>query len=69
MHCKLVDLRYGWATPRGSASQMRPWSEQLGERRLKASRPVITPSWPTSFWPKRLIGRHQEALLCAKAKR
>ncbi|MFF2179253.1 hypothetical protein ACFVT8_22795, partial [Lysinibacillus sp. NPDC058147] len=37
----------------------------LEERRLKASRPVITPS----CWPKRLIGRAQKALLCAKAKR
>ena len=40
----VVDLRYGWATPRGLAPQMRPWSEQVKERRLRASRPVITPS-------------------------
>jgi len=43
--------------------------QRIEERRLKPSRPVITPSWPTSCWPKRLIGRPQEALLCAKAKR
>jgi len=44
--------------------------QRLGERRLKASRPVITPSWPTSCWPeileratrvKRLTGRPQES--------
>jgi len=40
-----VDLRYDWATPRGSA---------IEERRLKPSHPVITPSWPTSCWPETL---------------
>jgi len=48
MRCILVDWSGGWATPWGSASQMRPWSEQVEERRLKTSHPVITPSWPTS---------------------
>jgi len=28
MCCILVDWSGGWATPWGSASQMRPWSEQ-----------------------------------------
>jgi len=42
--CKEVDWSGDWATPWGSASQMRPWSERVGERKLKASRPVITPS-------------------------
>jgi len=35
----LIDLRYDWATPWGSA---------IEERRLRASRPVITPLWPIS---------------------
>ena len=46
MQSEMVDWSGGWATPWGSASQMRPCSEA-----------------------KRLIGRPQEALLCAKAKR
>jgi len=71
--CILVDWSGGWAPPWGLAKE---------ERRLRASRPVITPSdqhpaatLALSFraknicCPKRLIGRPQEALLCAKAKR
>jgi len=27
MHCIMVDWSGDWATPRGLASQMRPWSE------------------------------------------
>ncbi len=44
MICEVVDWSGGWATPWGLASLMRPWSEQAEERRLKPSRPVITPS-------------------------
>jgi len=40
--CGKVDLRYDWMTP---------WGLAIEERRLKASHPVITPSWPTSCWP------------------
>jgi len=50
MLCELVGWSGGWATPRGST---------IGERRLRTSHPVITPSWPTSCWPKQLIGRPQ----------
>ena len=42
--CEKVDWSGGWATSWGLASQMRPWSEHIGERRLRASHPVIMPS-------------------------
>ena len=37
--CVVVDWSGDWATP---------WGLAIEERRLKSSRPVITPSWPTS---------------------
>jgi len=63
----LIDLRSGWATPWGSVTDKtleRKWAE---ERRLKASRPVITPSWQhravVAAAPYALRFRTEETLL------
>ncbi|MBG9453168.1 hypothetical protein ABE61_03500 [Lysinibacillus sphaericus] len=58
--CKLVDLRYGWATPWGSA---------IEERMLKPSRPMLArdPAAKRMFSARKRSD--SKCFICAKAKR